>query len=726
MRSIRLVAALSTLVLASGAAHAKTGKLTSVEYAGTKDAMHFTLTANKAVARGDVSLRLDDRGRVIVLRVNGVRSKRYWVKAKDRQLKRTLALTSKKKPVGALVRIRLAGGKKYSPAQLNAARIKASGRVLTVALPRSKAIAKAWAAPPPKKKKVVVLVAPPPPPPPPPAAPPVAKPKPQPKQVAKKPKAKKKKAKKKPKAKKKKRKAAAKKKPKKAVAKKEPKKAAPAKKKKAEDKTGDFVEGELAEVGTIGLIPWENRFGLVLGIQRLGEIFYGAVTPEFNYTPKVAGRPLSLSFGAPLRVEILDSRADRRYENAGSFRTEDWDEVSDFAKVIQRITYGGKEQRFYLDINRFKASSIGHGTILKRYNPNLNFNTTRVSAHLDAFFDYAGFETTINDITGPNIVGGLVFIKPLSLVDRKSYLMRSFSIGFTAVADIDAPLRNKVDSSDVDNDGRREVELEVDQDTFQPQYLSSEVFAYGIDVELKLVDTEVVDWKVYTDYSFLESGVPRRTSNVTDEGSVATAAVQSGGFTLGNLFRINAGTDPVHALRLRFEYRNYDPNYLPSYFDTFYEIQRVQYFTTSESATSGDLANTTKLQRILGRDPDAERVNGAYFEASYALSHFVSLSLGIDTNDRTPDNNMYMHLGVPHLGRWQLGVTYSRGTADDFADLWDFGLTDNDLLIAQTRYGVADWLHLNLEALTVYGIGARSVFESQLQVNFSAEFGFSY
>ncbi len=103
-----------------------------------------------------------------------------------------------------------------------------------------------------------------------------------------------------------------------------------------------------------------------------------------------------------------------------------------------------------------------------------------------------------------------------------------------------------------------------------------------------------------------------------------------------------------------------------------------------------------------------------------------ALSLGIDTNDRTPDNNMYMHLGVPHLGRWQLGVTYSRGTADDFADLWDFGLTDNDLLIAQTRYGVADWLHLNLEALTVYGIGARSVFESQLQVNFSAEFGFSY
>ena len=464
----------------------------------------------------------------------------------------------------------------------------------------------------------------------------------------------------------------------------------------------------------------------MLGVQRLGEIFYGAITPEFNYTPKVLDRPLSLSFGVPLRVEILDARPDRRFDNAGSFRTTDWDEASDFAKVIQRIGYGGKEQRFYLDINRFKAASLGHGTVLKRYNPNLNFNTTRVSAHFDAFFDYAGFETTLNDITGPNVLGALLFIKPLSLVDRSNFMLRSFSIGFSIVADVDAPLRNKVDIDDVDNDGRREVELEIDQENFQPRYLSTEVVAYGIDIELKLIDTDILDWKLYTDYSFLESGVPVGVSNTTDEASVGTEAVGSAGFTLGNLFRINAGTDPVHALRLRVEYRNYDPNYLPSYFDTFYEIQRVQYFTTSESPDDGDLANSTKLQRVLGRDPEGERVNGGYFEASYKLSHFVGLSLGLEFNDQTPDNNLFLHLEVPHIGRWQLAVTYNRRTAEDFADLWNFGLSDNDLLIAQTRYGVADWLHLSLEALTPYGIGARSVFENEFQLNFSAEFGFSY
>ena len=82
---------------------------------------------------------------------------------------------------------------------------------------------------------------------------------------------------------------------------------------------------------------------------------------------------------------------------------------------------------------------------MRRYNSHLNLNTRRVSAQLDAFTDYGGVETYINDVTGPNVVGGLVFLKPLSLVDRSQYFLRSFSIGFSVVADIDAPLRNVLD-----------------------------------------------------------------------------------------------------------------------------------------------------------------------------------------------------------------------------------------------------------------------------------------
>ena len=70
------------------------------------------------------------------------------------------------------------------------------------------------------------------------------------------------------------------------------------------------IEGELANIGAIGLVPWENRFGLTIGVERLGEIFYGVATPQINYTnPSWGGRPFTMSFGVPLRFQILDARA---------------------------------------------------------------------------------------------------------------------------------------------------------------------------------------------------------------------------------------------------------------------------------------------------------------------------------------------------------------------------------------------------------------------------------
>ena len=63
----------------------------------------------------------------------------------------------------------------------------------------------------------------------------------------------------------------------------------------------------------------------------------------------------------------------------------------------------------------------------------------------------------LNDITRPNVMGALGFLKPLSIIDRSNYLLRSFSVGLTAVTDFKAPVRNALDRDDIDNDGRREM-----------------------------------------------------------------------------------------------------------------------------------------------------------------------------------------------------------------------------------------------------------------------------
>jgi hypothetical protein len=483
------------------------------------------------------------------------------------------------------------------------------------------------------------------------------------------------------------------------------------------------IEGELASVGAIGFAPWANRAGLSLGLERLGEVYYAAITPAVNWSSEVLERPFSMTYAIPFRIQILDTREDRRWASAGSLRSQDWNEVSDYARVIQAITWGGKEKHVYVDVNQFKASSIGHGTLMKRYNQNLNFNTRRVSAEVDAFSDYGGGEVYLNDITGPNLLGALAFVKPLSLVDRSNFMMRSFSLGVTVVADIDAPLRNKLDLHDVDDDGRRSTEILVDQSTFQPQYVPSTVLGYGLDAEVKLMDLRELDWKTYLDYSWLTGGLPTDDPAHPTWSKVPTRARTGSGFTWGHLVRMNLGDDPVQALRFRVEYRLYQRNYLPGYFDVLYEVQRVQYHTTA-GTTSSNLANQTKLQQVLGRE--GGWVNGGYLEANWRISHYFVFSTGLELNDSTDDNNLFVHLEVPDLEGWQLMATYHRRTAPGFADLFNWFSGQNDLFMLKTSYRIGDFMHVVAEAFTPFGIGPDSFFRSAVQVNLGVEFGYTY
>ncbi len=491
-------------------------------------------------------------------------------------------------------------------------------------------------------------------------------------------------------------------------------------------KSDRFIEGELANVGAIGLVPWENEVGVIIGPERIGDIYYASITPMINYSTELDNRPLTMTFGVPIRLELNDTRPSTKsdphgWSHLGRIRPQDWDQVSDFAQFIRGIQYGGKEKHVYLDVNAFKASSIGHGTILKRYNPNLNLNSRQVSAELDAFGDYGGMETYINNVTGPNVMGGLAFVKPLSFIDSSNYAMRSFSLGATVVADVDAPLRNKLDFGDVDKDGRRANEFLINQKTFQPIYIPTTVVAYGGDAEIKLIDTSEVDWKTYVDYSMLASGVPTDTAqNVWS--NVPTKGVQSGGLTWGNLLRLNLGENTVHALRVRAEVRRYDRNYLPSYFDVMYEIQRVQYAIGSRTANP----NGTKVQEILGRNPNGGKVFGLYFEASWKIEEIFAVAVGIETNDTMPDNNIFVHLEVPRYKNFQFLATWNRRSVDTAGGLFAFKGTNRDILIAKGRYRVADNFHINVEAITPYGIGPDSFFANTLDFNVNAEFGFGY
>jgi hypothetical protein len=156
-----------------------------------------------------------------------------------------------------------------------------------------------------------------------------------------------------------------------------------------------------------------------------------------------------------------------------------------------------------------------------------------------------------------------------------------------------------------------------------------------------------------------------------------------------------------------------------------YEIQRVQYrLGASRVDPTG-----TKLQSVLGRAPlpGEAKVFGLYFESSWKVSDVFAMAVAVETNDASmPDNSLFIHLEVPNYKGFQFLATLHRRAADSLGKLFDATPTTRDIVIVKARYGLASWLHLNVEALTPYGIGPDSFFANTVDINVNAELSFGY
>ena len=118
--------------------------LTSVGFAGTADALEFSMRAKPALTEADVSASID--GTVLMLRITGAETGRFWLETDDAMIRRTLVHPSRTRAPAAVVRVRLA--KPMSAAMLRNIMVRVEGGALVAQVPRSDAVAAAWAATP--------------------------------------------------------------------------------------------------------------------------------------------------------------------------------------------------------------------------------------------------------------------------------------------------------------------------------------------------------------------------------------------------------------------------------------------------------------------------------------------------------------------------------------------------------------------------------------------------
>ena len=440
----------------------------------------------------------------------------------------------------------------------------------------------------------------------------------------------------------------------------------------------DFVKGELSVyLGSDRLVVKKNRIGVSLGLTQIDRVYYAAVEPQFD--AKFLDRKLAFGIGVPLNFEVVDFRLgpDGKApltQNAGRLRSEDWARPNDYARILTYLTYGHKEDNLFVNVGQVYASSIGHGAIVRRYAADIDVNLPRVSAQVDAYNDYAGFEALTNDVVQWNLIGALGFVKPLSWID--TLFTKSLSIGVTAAADLQAPLSLKADPVTqgrfLDSQGRLAAN-------------TGQVVLGGIDAEVKVVKTASVDIKPYVDYSRLFGG--------------------DAGWTFGALGRFNARSgDTVHAFRVIAELRFLGSRYRPGYFDTFYEVTRYQ-SSIAPSVNPGIINYQTQYQDVMsGATPARE---GYYFEASYGIRGGVGVTFALEGDSASAARNFVAHVEVPALSFLQVFASYYKRGFTDFSQLTT--PDEQSIFFAGARLRTLPFLFFNARAYKTFSINPDTV-----------------
>jgi hypothetical protein len=402
-----------------------------------------------------------------------------------------------------------------------------------------------------------------------------------------------------------------------------------------------FVKGDL---NSFAVRPGTRRnfVGVAAGISALPttanaviNAFYLTVEPlvEIN-NPKYNWK---LSLGAPLQFELIDTRGafencvgeakklrqmnksqseietgtadcvgrqkDRATEKMGRLRKADWDEASDFLKVIRHVVVGGKESPFYLSLSRLYDQTFGHGTSVRHYNPNIDYNTTRLGANLDVSRSAVGVQAMANDLVKPDVLGLLAFVRPLRPYSD-DVLLRSLSFGASWVRGSNQPLALRYEQGLFGKDAGRYIP-EVDPNLHLLGQRFAQTTILGFDVETKVLRSEWADIKVYGDFD-----------KMLDYDS---------GITLGSLFRLSFGKPARQALRARAELSFFGPAFLPNYFDAFHDIFQYQYLPAGYKSSAGNTYYPTKMEFLEASRGGRRRIGG-YLEVTHAI--FDALTVG--------------------------------------------------------------------------------------------------
>ncbi len=354
-----------------------------------------------------------------------------------------------------------------------------------------------------------------------------------------------------------------------------------------------------------------------LSLARVGEDLFA----DLNLVYVFETGPWRIAPRLPLRLRIEDEPP----TTDDLIRTEDWDEVSDWARLLAFVQLGRHGDPYYLRYGELNGVTVGHGSLVNRY-----FNSVDIDHYHGGVFGsvdlgLVGGEALLDNVFDPELLVGRAYVRPFDPLDWP-LPARKLKLGVTLGADFTAPLAVREDGG----------KLFADPD-WTPEVLSDEVAGlFSVDLEVPALSLPHIDVVPYLDF--------------------ATVDGKGVGFHLGTY--VNVRFNKASSWRSRIEYRWLGDRYLPGYVSPFYEIERYSY-----------LGGRPKLRQL--RDSEVGGAhNGFYYEGDLRLSGLMRYTLIYATSGRKRGHDLLMRLRLPHLGPLRLTLFFARLGFDGFDNLF--------------------------------------------------------
>jgi hypothetical protein len=389
-----------------------------------------------------------------------------------------------------------------------------------------------------------------------------------------------------------------------------------------------------------------DSFGGELMFGKLAEDYYLSLALRLNFDREMWG----VGVQVPLRFRLID-RDPKTNDFGGILRREDWDEVSDFLRIIRYVYVGQADKKgpFYVRIGELSGLTVGHGTIMYRYFNGLDRDVWHTGFNGALNVGAFGAETVVGDVVDPYVIGARFTVKPLELAYGEGFFWEKLVVGASIIGDARAPYELQMIGTS---------SVALDEHSHPVVAAKRPMAIFGIDVGLEVFSNELFSITPYIDLN--------KMSRV-DYGW---------GLHMGILWQLRfpllIDTLTIDA---RTEYRRVSGDYIGPYFNTAYEIERYQEFNARNTGVM-----RPKLYNLI--NSGLESRNGVFFDLLAGLPEFVFVGGEfIDYDGGHADGTLRLSLEIPALEVVQLSAFYYRVGISGAEDL--FALDDRSAVVAQ-------------------------------------------